>query len=83
MGHLPGYGDFHVDGRGLVYSYVLIAFSSCILPPFFPPFLRHAFIFCLHLVLFSWRSQSGGVGVLVGAVVCIVLLVLDGPAIAL
>lgn len=77
--------NFHVDGRGLVYSYVLITFSSCILPPLvFPPFLRHAFIFCLHLVLFSWRSQSGGVGGFwVGAVACIVLLVLDGPAIAL
>jgi hypothetical protein len=65
-----------------MYSYVLIAFFFLHLALSFSPFSRHAFISCLHLVLFSWRLQSGGVGFLVGAVVCIVL-VLDGPAIAL
>lgn len=76
-----GYGDFHVDGRGLMYSYVLVV-PFYILPFSFPPFLNGALIFHIHINLL-WRLQSGGVGFLVGAIVCIVLLVLDGPAIAL
>lgn len=45
MGLFPGFGDFHVDGRGLMYSYVLIAFFFLHLALSFSPFSRHAFHF--------------------------------------
>jgi hypothetical protein len=77
--------NFHVDGRGLVYSYVLITFFFLHFAPFCFPSLSQT---CFHFLpssrpLFVALAVGWCGGVLVGAVACIVLLVLDGPAIAL
>lgn len=66
-----------------MYSYVLIAFFFLHLALSFSPFFQTCFSFSA-FILSSFRGacSRGGVGFLVGAVVCIVL-VLDGPAIAL